>query len=201
MIRLWQHASALSVLFRLDGRVVAEAAAAGKYGRRDFWESAYGNNSNASVPDEWLVSSEEYFALVEHRIKSSDRVLQLGCGRSRVADVFFKAGIKDVTSVDFSAAAIEQAQASHPPDVYPGLRFIEGDVTQMSFENKSFDVVVDKGTWDAVPKPNSTTMLKEVRRVLRPGGFYALLSFSRPEQAFDFLLKWQVGWKLVDVLK
>ena len=59
------------------------------------------------------------------------------------------------------------------------------DVRKMSYPDRHFDMVLDKSTIDALccseaPIIDVAMMLKEVYRVLRPGGIFALVDFHRP---------------------
>lgn len=167
-----------------------------RYGDPKYWEETY----NASGPNstyEWFLQSEAFVPLIRPYIALQDRILQVGCGNSRAAEVLAAAGYSDVTSVDISPSVIAASRAKYPPEAFPGLHFVVGDVMNMeAFGAGAFDVAVDKGTWDAIPKTRSRDMLRELRRVLRQGGLYLILTFSRPPNALDFLLDWRVGWKV-----
>lgn len=66
------------------------------------------------------------------------------------------------------------------------------DVCNMTYEDDSFDVAVDKSTIDALlcgdnAYLNVAKMLKEVQRVLKPGGCYIAISYGKPEsRAYHF---------------
>ena len=60
------------------------------------------------------------------------------------------------------------------------------DVRDMEYEDESFDCVIDKSTIDALlcgddAFLNVARMLKEVSRVLKPGGTYLVISYGKPE--------------------
>jgi len=60
------------------------------------------------------------------------------------------------------------------------------DVRDLKFEDNSFDIAIDKSTIDALLCGNGATvntaiMMKEVQRVLKPGGIYFCISYGKPE--------------------
>ena len=59
------------------------------------------------------------------------------------------------------------------------------DVRKMSYEDKSFDIIIDKSTIDAIlctqsPSLNAAMVLSECQRVLRIGGVYVSISYEHP---------------------
>merc|ERR1712060_1024841 len=66
-----------------------------------------------------------------------------------------------------------------------GQRFMVMDATQMSFPDESFDVVIDKGTLDALYSgalPMVKAAIAEIERILRPGGVYIMVTFGSVER-------------------
>eukprot|EP00747_Dinoflagellata_sp_TGD_P191339 gnl/TRDRNA2_/TRDRNA2_54566_c0_seq1.p1 gnl/TRDRNA2_/TRDRNA2_54566_c0~~gnl/TRDRNA2_/TRDRNA2_54566_c0_seq1.p1 ORF type:complete len:265 (+),score=36.95 gnl/TRDRNA2_/TRDRNA2_54566_c0_seq1:77-871(+) len=172
-----------------------------RYGDPKYWEETY-NASGKNATHEWFFGADLFVPLVKPHMKQSDRVLQLGCGNSLVAEALAADGFTNVMSVDISPSVIAANQERYPVKDFPSLRFEVADVFAMSnFGSASFDAAIDKGTWDAIPKPRSRDMLKELRRVLRPGGLYLVLTFSRPGNALDYLLDWRIGWQVENFVK
>jgi ubiquinone/menaquinone biosynthesis C-methylase UbiE len=75
------------------------------------------------------------------------------------------------------------------------------DVTDMvTIANNSFDIALDKSTIDALlcaPRAQVLVgkMLKEVQRILKPGGYYIAISYGEPDNRsylFDFpFIHWE----------
>ena len=60
------------------------------------------------------------------------------------------------------------------------------DVTDLKYEDETFDMAIDKSTIDALLCGDSAflqvaTMCKEVQRVLKPKGVYLVISYGKPE--------------------
>jgi ubiquinone/menaquinone biosynthesis C-methylase UbiE len=92
------------------------------------------------------------------------RVLDLGTGIGAMARELAERfpGI-ELLGLDRSEAQLAVARARHPVATY-----VHGDATAMPFEDRSFDRVHASWLLEHVPEP--VLVLREVHRVLRPGG-------------------------------
>ena len=116
---------------------------------------------------------------------SRSRVLVAGCGTSKLsAQLVADVGYGEVVSVDNDAGCIAHMAEVHRAD--PRLRWcvhdlVEPHTTVVTFPERdaSFDLVVDKGTLDAVLVEGAVhSMLAEVHRLLRVGGVYLVFSIN-----------------------
>ncbi|OTA94649.1 hypothetical protein M434DRAFT_394574 [Hypoxylon sp. CO27-5] len=155
--------------------------------KRSYWHERF--KTEASF--EWLVSSEFFRGLIEPvlsrlpREGDSLRIFQLGSGTSDLHNYFRWNSYLDVTNVDYEPLAIERGREAEKNlfgDVL--MKYVVADATQLDKdlpENQKFDVVVDKGTADAVSCGGTDPLLKMasgVRERLAEGGFWVCLSYS-----------------------
>ena len=101
------------------------------------------------------------------------QVLDVACGTGDLSIALFEnIGVR-VTGVDFCRPMLELAAQKKPQ-----LSFVEGDALQLPFEDAAFDAVTI-----AFGLRNLSSVergLKELRRVLKPTGWAAILEFSKP---------------------
>ena len=97
------------------------------------------------------------------------RILDAACGQGYGSYLMKTWGAKEVTGIDIDAAAIAQASALFRED---GLHYLQHTVEQLPFPDASFDVVVSFETIEHIDKPDA--FLKEIKRVLRPGGIVVI---------------------------
>jgi demethylmenaquinone methyltransferase/2-methoxy-6-polyprenyl-1,4-benzoquinol methylase len=106
-------------------------------------------------------------------VRPGDRVLDAACGTGDLALADHRAGALEVTGLDFSPRMLERARRKAP-----GLRFVEGDMLSLPFADASFDAAtVGFGVRNV---SDLETALRELRRVLRPGGRLAILEITSP---------------------
>jgi SAM-dependent methyltransferase len=95
-------------------------------------------------------------------ITSGMRVLDVCCGPGMLSAGVLRRGAKPV-GIDFSEAAVELARTSVPEG-----GFEQGDAQALPFDNETFDAVVCGYGLMHLPEP--ALALREILRVLRPGG-------------------------------
>ena len=104
-------------------------------------------------------------------------VLEVGSGRGGGSS-FVKRyhHPKQLTGVDFSAKAVRFCQENHAID---GLSFVHGDAEDLPFDDESFDAVINVESSHCYG--SMTVFLREVHRVLRPGGHLLFADFRAVE--------------------
>lgn len=119
--------------------------------------------------------------LLKGRIVSGDRILDAGCGSGRNVHFLVQEGF-DVSGVDENPRAvdafIELAQElGHP---VPADRARVASLDRLPFEDVAFDVVICSAVLHfAHDHAHFDAMVRELMRVLRPGGlFFARLASS-----------------------
>jgi demethylmenaquinone methyltransferase/2-methoxy-6-polyprenyl-1,4-benzoquinol methylase len=106
-------------------------------------------------------------------LRAGDRALDLGCGTGDLAAAMRRAGAA-VVGVDVAGAMLRRGVVKEP-SLVPVL----ADARHLPFRDSAFDAVGTAFTVRNVP--DLPTALAEVRRVLRPGGRFAVLDLTRPE--------------------
>jgi ubiquinone/menaquinone biosynthesis C-methylase UbiE len=99
------------------------------------------------------------------------KILDAGCGRGETLLACARAGA-DVAGVDYSEAAVEITRETLAE--YPEADIRVGDVTALPWPDNSFDRVQNSDVIEHLDPPQTVPMLKEFRRVLKPGGFALL---------------------------
>ena len=106
-------------------------------------------------------------------VAPGDRVLDACCGTGDLALAAAAEGGR-VTGLDFSARMLERARRKSAE-----IDWVQGDLLALPFEDASFDAVtVGFGVRHA---EDLDAALRELRRVLRPGGRLAVLDIVRPK--------------------
>ena len=111
------------------------------------------------------------------------RVLDLCCGTGDLAFALARVGSAQILGADFSHAMLLRAQAKGAASTAregnpPGVRFFEADALRLPFADASFDLVTSAFGFRNLA--NYANGLKEIHRVLKPGGTLAILEFAEP---------------------
>jgi demethylmenaquinone methyltransferase/2-methoxy-6-polyprenyl-1,4-benzoquinol methylase len=109
-------------------------------------------------------------------VRPGDRVLDACCGTGDLALADLHAGAREVVGLDFSAAMLERARRKSG-----AVEWVRGDMLALPYEAGSFDVAtVGFGVRNV---DDLEAGLRELRRVLRPGGRLGVLEITRPRGA------------------
>lgn len=111
-------------------------------------------------------------------IRAGQKVLDVATGTGVVAVTAARAGA-DVTGLDLTPKLLEQAQQNAVVAELKNVAWLEGDAENLPFPNSSFDVVMSQFGHIFAPRPEIA--LKEMLRVLKPGGRLAFATWP-PEQ-------------------
>jgi demethylmenaquinone methyltransferase/2-methoxy-6-polyprenyl-1,4-benzoquinol methylase len=104
-------------------------------------------------------------------VRPGDRVLDAACGTGDLAIADRKAGAARVTGLDFSEKMLERARRK------ADLEWIQGDMLALPFAEGTFDAAtVGFGVRNVA---DLELALRELRRVLKPGGRLAILEITQ----------------------
>lgn len=108
----------------------------------------------------------EYFTSL---LPKGARILDAGCGAGvPIAKFLVKHGFS-VTGIDFSTGMLKLARQQ-----VPEAEFLEGDMTQLTFPDSSFEGIVSTYAIIHVPKEKHAIVYQNFYRVLKPGGILFL---------------------------
>jgi demethylmenaquinone methyltransferase/2-methoxy-6-polyprenyl-1,4-benzoquinol methylase len=103
------------------------------------------------------------------------RVLDIAAGTGTSSAAIARSGA-DVVAVDFSRGMIELGRKRHPK-----IDFVEADAMALPFAANEFDAVTISFGLRNIEDPRKA--LKEMYRVLKPGGRVVVCEFSKPPRA------------------
>ena len=106
-------------------------------------------------------------------------ILDAGVGTGRNFS-FYPAGAT-VTGIDISSAMLARAERRLRQSPASSIELCQMDVSRMAFCNDTFDAAVGSFLFCVLPEALQVHALKELQRVVRPGGLIRLLEYVRPE--------------------
>jgi len=111
------------------------------------------------------------------------KVLDLCCGQGNVSQALVARGC-NVLGVDFSHTMLAHARAR-----VPQASFVQADAQELPLASSRFDIVVSN--LGICHVPDQPRALREIKRILRPGGRLAMTVWFGPEEspAFDILYR------------
>ena len=105
-------------------------------------------------------------------LKSGQRVLDFGCGPGTLSVGLAEAVEPgELHGIDIEASQIELARAAAQAGGHANATFHVGDITDLPFDDDSFDVAHCHAVLMHVPDTHAA--LAEIKRVLKPGGIIA----------------------------
>lgn len=139
-------------------------------------------------------SEEKVFTQV---FSPDETLLDLGCGAGRIALGLHEIGYRHILGADFSMAMVKAARHQARLLEYP-VSFRREDARQLSFENEVFDGVIF-GFNGLMQIPGATERgeaMREIYRVLRPGGHFVFTTHDREEPRLKgFIQTCQKTWE------
>ena len=128
-------------------------------------QNAYRDRYRA-IRQGWRTSGEELEALVRRHLTERSRVLDLGCGRGGVVELFWRE-VELAAGLDPDVPSLAEHRGQ-------GMPMIRGRGENLPFASESFDLVVCLWVLEHIERPDD--VFHEVRRILRPGGHFVFLT-------------------------
>lgn len=149
-------------------------SAAGEPGTREYFEALL-EARTAYAP--WMDSAVDYAGA------RGLRVLDVGCGQGIDVARYALAGAS-VTGIDLTPRHVELAR-SHAAALGLDVEIVQGDAEMLPFPDAAFDRVSSNGVLHHTP--DMPAALREIRRVLRPGGRATVIVYNR--RSFHYFIE------------
>ncbi len=134
-------------------------------------------------------------------IQEGERVLDVACGTGRgtvgLAEAVGARGRVD--ALDLSEVMIEQARTKiEKLGLADRVQFKQGNARELPYPGDTFDVVYNGYMFDLIPQDGFLPILKEMARVLKPGGRLVLVNMSKPDERKTFYEAiYEKGWAMM----
>ena len=132
-------------------------------------------------------------------IVQDSKVLDLCCGSGQTTQ-FLVPRSRHVTGLDGSPLSIKRAQQNVPQATY-----IEAFAEKIPLSDNEFDLVHTSAAMHEMEAEQLHQILQEVYRVLKPGGYFAMVDFHAPTNpffvpglaVFFWLFETETAWRLI----
>lgn len=134
----------------------------------------------ALLPDEGWDHNAHYHEYLMRRVPGRCRqALEIGCGTGRFSRLL--AGRAErLLAIDLSPQMIRLARARS--GLHPNVDFVRGDVLTYQFQDNQFDCIATLTTIHHLP---AETVLRKIRRALKPGGVFVCLDLYQRSDPCD----------------
>jgi len=103
-------------------------------------------------------------------LQPTDDLLEVACGNGHFIKNYTSSA-HSVTGLDLSQLCIKLASKKNKKRIVAGsAEFVQGEATQLPWEDNKFSVATSMSSFLLFTKPVAMESLKEMYRVLRPGG-------------------------------
>ena len=127
-------------------------------------------------------------------VTPGERVLEIGCGTGHaLAALATRVGSAgSVVGIDVSSGMLAAARCTVEKSAHGNVAFILNDARAMCFQDAVFDAAFTSFTLELFESADITTVLAEIRRVVRPGGRLAVVAMATSEHsnAITDLYRW-----------
>lgn len=146
---------------------------------KQLWDESFeeqiARQAYNTAPVEAVIRNVSYYLRERYSAEDLKKLhfLEMGCGAGSNLIWLAQKGIK-VSGVDISPTALRLARQNLEREGYSDRigELIECSVTEVPFEDESFDGIIEACVFQHLSKPDRQATFREVRRLLKPGGVF-----------------------------
>ncbi|XP_015686200.1 EEF1A lysine methyltransferase 2 isoform X1 [Protobothrops mucrosquamatus] len=181
-------------------------------GTKEHWDAAYERElhnfkESGDTGDIWF--GEESMTriirwLEKQKIPLDASVLDIGTGNGILLVELSKCGYTNLTGVDYSPSAVQLSKNIMEKEGLSYIKLLIEDILNPSNELSSFQICIDKGTFDAISlSPDSAAekkkqYIKSLQRLLRSNGFFLITSCNWTKE--ELCKQFEEGFLLLEEL-
>lgn len=163
--------------------------------RHKVWEKEYQNRKN-------LPSSKTYFPsralknfLEQFNPNNRLTALDLGSGNGRNSIFLSYEGYEKVVGVEFVKSIVEEAKERVKKlDLEDKITFINQSLgVPIDYPDETFDLIIDMMVMHSLTKEDREVMISEVKRLLKPNGYFIFYTIAAESEAALDLMKKMKG--------
>jgi demethylmenaquinone methyltransferase/2-methoxy-6-polyprenyl-1,4-benzoquinol methylase len=134
-------------------------------------------------------------------IQEGQRILDVACGTGRATVGLAEAvgATGRVDALDLSGAMLDQARTKlNKLGLSDRVHFKQGNARELPYPDATFDLVYNGYMFDLIPLDGFLPVLKEMARVLKPGGQLVLVNMSKLDDRKTFFERvYEMGWAVM----
>lgn len=136
-----------------------------------IWEKEYQNPQLVTLSNEPAQSFKDFVRFLRRDQKlelSNLSILDLGCGNAKNGFYLSEQGVNNkIVGVEISETALK-----HAKQLAPNGEFLKQSIGKpLPFEDAAFHIIIDSTTSNSLSESERTVYLKEIQRLLKPGGY------------------------------
>ena len=178
-----------------------------RFGRQDYWNAFYEEEANFT----WYAGWDELQPFVQEFVDTTGKILIPGVGNDAMLVDMYDDGFQELIAMDYAPEGIARCRdLLGPTRVWSdnqdtGVVLVVADARNLTgvFNDDSFDVVIEKGTLDAIylsggqdkmlADRNLNLAISELGRCVKPGGIWisiAAVVDNQIQASFDTGEEW-----------
>ena len=167
------------------------------FSSESYWNEKY-NKEEKEI--EWYQSFNFFYPYFKDFLKKFDNCANLGCGNSTMFLDLLNIGFNKVINIDICENLIENLKFKYKNN--NKLEFITFDCRNFKNLNLKFDLIIEKGTIDALstsPNGNVLSFIDSVYYSLNENGIFISISFGSPILRLSNFKNF--NWKIFNPIK
>ena len=159
------------------------------YSDKEYWRSRY---QDIQGPFDWYDTYETISPIIKQlNLSKRSTILHIGIGNSEFSEKMYDDVYKKSFNIDYARNVIHYMKERNKK-LRASMTFETMDVLDMLYVDDQFDVVFDKAVFDCIlcgidAEKKANIFMSEVFRVIKPNGYYFLISNTEPEKRMKYL--------------